>query len=225
MATATRVTAAQLAKLASQGFRHVLAAGRGAGEVARTVLGLEIAPALERPPRPRLDQGELRLQHQVAATDSLLVDEGADIDEPLPAHDLTADHPIKRAAVEQLVGTLGNHARPVQVLARQAALLAVLEPRADPGLELPDGVTADAKLDEMKCHEDDTDPQKVRSIAGWEQSASVPREPARCLGWPAARAAGEPAGRPAAACVAVSALRAQPRRSCHAAVARGAPRS
>src|SRR5262245_13065335 len=144
---------AELAQLATQRLRHVLGTRRRAVEVARGVFDREIAPALERPIRPRLDQDELRLEHQMAAADPFLVDERPHIDEPLPAHDLAADHPVERAAVAQLVGALGHHARPVHVLEREPALPALLELLADPILEVSDRVTADAKLDEMKGHD------------------------------------------------------------------------
>src|SRR5262249_49859576 len=143
---------AELAQLATQRLRHILGTRRGAVEVAWGVFGREIAPALERPPRPRLDQDELRLEHQMAAADPLLVDEWPHIDEPLPAHDFAADHPVERAAVAQFIGALGHHARPVHVLGREPALPALLELLADPILEFFDRVTADAKLDEMQGH-------------------------------------------------------------------------
>src|SRR5262249_15030178 len=87
---------------------------------------------------------------QMAAADAFLVDEWPHVDEPLPAHDLAADHPVERAAVAQLVGALGHHACPVHVLGREPALPALLELLADPILEILDRVTADAELDEMK---------------------------------------------------------------------------
>src|SRR5262245_66128559 len=143
---------AELAQLATQRLRHVLGTRRSAVEVARGVFDREIAPALERPIRPRLDQDELGLEHQMAAADAFLVDERPHVDEPLPAHDLAADHPVERAAVAQLVGALGHHARSVHVLGREPALPALLELLADPILEILDRVTADAQLDEMKGH-------------------------------------------------------------------------
>src|SRR5258707_10814063 len=88
----------------------------------------------------------------MAAADALLVDEWAHIEQPLPAHDLAADHPIERAAVAQLLGALGHHARPVHVLGREPALPALLEFLADPVLEIFDRIAADAKFDEMKGH-------------------------------------------------------------------------
>src|ERR1700681_2850386 len=147
--TALGLQQAELSELAPQRLRHVLGARRGAVEIARNILGREIAPALERPPGPRLHQDKLRLQHEVAAADPVLVDKAAHVEEPLATHDRTPDHPVERAAVGELVGALGHHARPVQMLAREAALPAVLEPLADPALEILDRVTADAKLDEM----------------------------------------------------------------------------
>src|SRR5262249_15277888 len=122
----SRSEQAELAQLAAQAFRHVPEAGRGAIEIARRVLRLEIAPALERPERSRLDQHELGLEHQVAAADPLLVDERAYVQEPLSAQDLAANDPIERAAVGELLGALGHHPGAVHVLAREAALLAIL---------------------------------------------------------------------------------------------------
>src|SRR3954470_13502849 len=85
----------KLSQLATQRFRHVPGAGRGAVEVTRDVVVPEIAPALERAPGSRLDQNELRLQHQMAAADSALVHEWPHVEQPLPAHHLAADHPIE----------------------------------------------------------------------------------------------------------------------------------
>jgi len=144
----------KLPQLPPQCFRHVPGARRGAVEVTRDVFVPEIAPALERPPGSGLDQNELRLQHQMAAADPAPVHERSHVEEPLPTHHLPADHPIERAAVAQLVGALGDHPRPVHVLAREPALFAILQFLADPVLELFDRVTTDAKLDEMKGHGD-----------------------------------------------------------------------
>src|SRR5262245_26535593 len=145
---------AELAQFATQRLRHVAGARRGAVEIARSVLVREVAPALERAPRPRLDEDELRLQHQIAATDPTLVDERAHVEESLPAHHLAADHPVERAALAQVAGTLGHHARSMQMLARELALLALRELLADPALEVLDRVAADAELDEVKGHDE-----------------------------------------------------------------------
>jgi hypothetical protein len=91
--------------------------GRYAIEIARRFQRREVPPALKRPPGPRLDQHELGLEHQITATDSRLVNERAHIKKPLPAKNLATDHPIKRPALAQLVGTPWRHASAMQVLA------------------------------------------------------------------------------------------------------------
>ena len=88
----------------------------------------------------------------MATAHSLLVDEWANVEDALAAHDLTADHPIERAAVAQLVRAFGRHARAMHVLARESAFPALLKLLPDPILEILDGVAADAKLDEMQSH-------------------------------------------------------------------------
>src|SRR5439155_22733292 len=116
----------------------------------RGVAGLEIAPALEGTPGPRLDQHDLGLKHQAAAADAALVDERTHGQKPLPAHHLPADYPIERAAVGELLGALRHHASGVDVLGLLAAGAATFF--ADPGLEILHRVAADAELDQMKGH-------------------------------------------------------------------------
>src|SRR5262245_58780507 len=166
---------AELAQFATQRLRHVPRARRGAVEIARSILVREVAPALECAPRPRLDQDELRLQHQIAAADPALVDERAHVEEPLPAHYLAADHPVERAALAQLVGALGHHARAMQMLARQLTLPALRELLANPVLEVLDRVAADAELDEVKGHDElcQADCDEIIARAG-RAAASVP---------------------------------------------------
>jgi hypothetical protein len=141
---------AEITQLATQPFRHVARARRNVIEIARRIGSRKIAPALEGSPRSRLDQRELRLKQHAAATHAVLVDERNDIEDALAADHLTADHPIERAARHQLGSALGHHAGGVDVLARQAAALALLEPLPDPGLEILNAVTPHAELDEMQ---------------------------------------------------------------------------
>ncbi len=82
----------------------------------------------------------------------LLVAERPDREDALPAGDLAADHPIQRAAVDQLVRALRHHARAVDVLGLFAALSFLLELLPDPVFEVANGIGADAELDEMKGH-------------------------------------------------------------------------
>jgi hypothetical protein len=136
-----------------QTFRHVAGARRRAIEVARGIVRAEIPPALERPIRPWLDRHRLAVQHEMAATDPVLVGEWANVEDALPAHDLSADHPVERAAVDDLGSALGRHAGGVIALARArppAGALARLELLLDPVLKIPNGVAADAKFDEVK---------------------------------------------------------------------------
>src|SRR3984957_635126 len=144
---------AEIAQLPPQRFGHHLGSGRGAIEVARRVLRGQVAPTLEGAPGARLDQGQLRFERQAAATDALLVAEGTHREDPLPARDLAADDPIERAAIRELGGALGNHAGRMQMLAAEAAPLALLEPRANPVLQILHRVAADAEFDEMKRHD------------------------------------------------------------------------
>ena len=62
----------------------------------------------------------------------------------LTRRDLTADDPIERAAVEQFLPALGNHARDVQRHLPFAALAPLGDPLADPLLEVFDQFGADA---------------------------------------------------------------------------------
>src|SRR5262249_16347160 len=90
---------------------------------------------------------------QAATADAFLVAVGPDVAQRLTAHDLPADHPIERTAVEQLIGALGHHARDMNVLGLLALLFLVGEPLLDPVLEILDRVRTDAQFDEMQRHE------------------------------------------------------------------------
>ena len=92
----------QFAQFAPHGLGHARRAGRGAGEIARRILLFQIAPALEGRAWPRLDQHQFAVEHHAATADPVLVGEGADIEDFLPAGDLPADHPIERAAGREL---------------------------------------------------------------------------------------------------------------------------
>src|SRR5438067_2618024 len=142
----------EIAELASQALRHPGGTGRRPVEVFRRALRLEIAPALKCPERPRLGEHQRRLEHQPAAADAVPVPERPQVEEPLTAQDLPADHPIERAAGDQLGGALGHHAGGMPMLERQLAPFLLLQFLADPVAQIPDAVAADAKLDEMQGH-------------------------------------------------------------------------
>src|SRR5262245_45208561 len=86
---------AQAAQLAPQIFRHVAGTRRGAVKIARRIIRGEVAPALECTVGARLDRHRLTIKHDVAAADAVIVEEWADVEDPLAAHDLAANHPIK----------------------------------------------------------------------------------------------------------------------------------
>jgi hypothetical protein len=121
-------------------------------EIARRILRVEVAPALERPVRARLDQDHRRLEHEVAAPDPLPVRERPHRDERLPAGELALDDPVERAAVDELVHALRHHAGGVRLLVgapEPPVMRAVL---LDPLLEIGDRIAADAKLEEVEGH-------------------------------------------------------------------------
>src|SRR5258708_8465356 len=82
----------------------------------------------------------------------LLVDEGAHIEDPLAAHERTPDHAVERAAPAQFARALGHHACAVHVLDRESPFPALPHLLTNPVFEVFDGVAADAKFDQMKCH-------------------------------------------------------------------------
>src|SRR6516225_7525719 len=122
----------KFAQLAPHVLGHVTRARCSAVEIAWRIFGVEVAPALKGTKRTRLDWNDLGPQHQPAAADTLFVDERADRNEALPAHDLAADHPVKRTAVEQLVNALGHHPRRMDVLWLFIARFLLFETLLDP---------------------------------------------------------------------------------------------
>src|SRR5580692_7623641 len=134
----TRSHQAELAKLAAQFFRHRGRARRRFVEVARGVLHVEVAPALKGTERARRHQDDFGIEHDAAAADAVLIAKRPDGADALAAHDLAADHPIKRAAVGQFVGALGHHAGAMDMLGLFTAFTLVLELLLDPVLEITD---------------------------------------------------------------------------------------
>ena len=59
----------EVAQFAPERFRHGDEGGMAAAGIGRRGMGFEVTPALERPARSGLDGHDLRLEHQVAATD------------------------------------------------------------------------------------------------------------------------------------------------------------
>src|SRR4051812_40276549 len=95
-----RLQQPQFPERAAQLLRQ-LARSRAA-EVVRRVLGREIAPALERPHRPRRALHALAAEPQPASPDPVSVDERLDFLDPLPRRELALDDPVQRAALDDL---------------------------------------------------------------------------------------------------------------------------
>ena len=125
----------------------------------------QIAPALERAHRPRRDRDHLRLHHQAAAADAVLVAKRLDRDDLFARGDFTLDHPVERTAGEQFVVALRRHPRDVDVAKRQTLFLGGCHAFGNPALEFLDRLAADGKLDEMKRH----DPADVAACARFEK--------------------------------------------------------
>src|SRR6478735_3821579 len=93
---------AELAQLPPQLLRHRCRAGRRFSKIAGRVLCREVAPALEGTKRARRNQDHLRIKHQAAPSNAVLVAEWPHGADALTAGDLAADHPEQRTAISQL---------------------------------------------------------------------------------------------------------------------------
>src|SRR5580704_2569059 len=148
----TRSHQAEFAQLAAQLLGHRRCARCRLVKVARGVLHVEVAPALEGAERARRHQHDFGIEHDTAAPDAVLVAKRPDGADALAAHDLAADHPIERAAVGELVGALGHHAGAMDMLRLFAAFALVLELLLDPVLEIANRIGANAELDKIESH-------------------------------------------------------------------------
>jgi hypothetical protein len=128
-------------------------ARRGTVEISRAILVGQIAPALECPPRSRLDQNYFWVEHQMAPSHTRPIHQGTHVQKPLPAQHVAANYPKERPVMAQLIRALRHHARFVDVLAGLALTPPLLELAGDPLLQLLDGVATDAQLYEMKRQE------------------------------------------------------------------------
>jgi hypothetical protein len=91
----------------------------------------------------------------MAAIDALLIRKRANIEQALAALNIAFDHPVKRSAFKQFINTFGNHACRVKLFRDKPGSALLRKPEIDPGCEIFDAIAADAKFDEIKCHEAD----------------------------------------------------------------------
>ena len=134
--------------------------------VRRGVLALQVAPALERAPRLPARRMQHRLENEVAARNAVGVDERSNVQKALAHLHVPLDHPVERAALQQFVRPLGDHARGVELLGDLAAGARRIEARGDPGIEILDRLGADAEFEKVQGH-------------GWVIGRSVPRSSRR----------------------------------------------
>ena len=78
----------------------------------------------------------------MATSDTLGIGEGADIDQPLAGAELALDHPVERAAGDDLLDPLGHHAGAVRVFLRLASFFLGGHPLLDPFFMVADRLRA-----------------------------------------------------------------------------------
>ena len=83
---------------------------------------------------------------------TVLIAERANTEKPLPRLHVAADHPVERAAVEQLLRPLRNHPRRMAVLGLSAGAFKLPDPLANPVVEILDRIAADAEFYEVERH-------------------------------------------------------------------------
>ena len=136
-------------QLAPHALRHFRRARRRARQVARGIVGFQIAPALEGRAWTRLHQYHLAVEYDLATLDAILAGRRTNIEYAFPAGDLPADHPLELAACSELSGALREHPGGVYMLRLLSALFLLLKLEHDPVFKVSDGAATDAKLDEM----------------------------------------------------------------------------
>src|ERR1700761_2638155 len=95
---------AKFAQLTAQRFRHRVGTFDDFVEVARRILGREIAPTLKGAVRARLDQNRLAVEGDATPSYAVLVDERTDGADGFAAGDLAFDDPETRAGVDGFIG-------------------------------------------------------------------------------------------------------------------------
>src|SRR5262249_15508220 len=112
----------------------------------------KVSPALKCPEWTGLNQRDFTIKDEPASTNAIAVDKRPYVEEPLAAHDLASNDPIKRTAIEQFLSTLWGHAGRMNVLALFAPFLLRFPPLLDPILEIFHGIGANAEFDKVQRH-------------------------------------------------------------------------
>jgi hypothetical protein len=132
--------------------REFCEAGAGVAEIARRILRLQIPPALKGAPRLPFGRHRFRIEHKPAAPDAVLVAERPHVEQFLPHLHVAADDPVERAAAQNFLHPLRDHARGVKMLRLSAGAAGGAQALLDPVLEILDGIAADAEFQDVEGH-------------------------------------------------------------------------
>src|SRR5262249_6024965 len=119
--------------------------------IRRRILVFQIAPALERAPRPRHHRHQLLVIDQAAMGYAVLLNL-AKGEQLLPRGDLALDHPIERTAVQHFVAALGGHTGDVHQFRLLAFGALFLQALFLPVRQFRQAVAANTKLNDVKRH-------------------------------------------------------------------------
>src|SRR5579875_2656249 len=156
---------AELAQLGGELGRQLVIPRRQGRSVRGRFGGIEIAPALKGPPghEPGLDQLAVELDR--ASRLALAVGDRLEADDALAHPHIALDHPVERAAVEDVLDPLRHHAGDVPQPRRPARLAQGGEALLLPFRELLDSVDADAELDDVNSHCFRSAPARSKAIS------------------------------------------------------------
>src|SRR6185437_12522262 len=137
---------AERAQLLQHRRRQIIGRGGAGGTVVRRILGGEIAPALERPLRLpfRLDEFRIVAHQRVAL--AIILDHRLEAQDALAHANISLDHPIDAAAIEDLGAAARHVPRVEDVLPALAAALPLHL------AQMRDVIDTDRQLDQMQRH-------------------------------------------------------------------------
>src|SRR5699024_9871761 len=112
----------------------------------------EVAPALERRARAGRDGHQLGRKHDAAAADAVLAAHLVEALDALAHGDPALDHPVERAALQNLRRPARPHARDMARARVEPGGAALLDPAGLPCGQIVDRDRADAELEQMQHH-------------------------------------------------------------------------
>ena len=188
-AAARRIGQSTPISASSRASRGGIVGGGAGGQVARRVLRPQVAPALEGAARLRQRAHQPRVEPDRAAGDAVGAEARLEAEQPLAGEHAAADHPVERAAVDELGLALRPHPGDVEGEGRRAGGARLGEARGLPLGEVLDRVAADAELEKVQrgiarycilhsaedtAHEQARQaPRRVATDLPWQASAST----------------------------------------------------